>query len=293
MVNNWPRPRINFDTDCVTIVYYPWGAGGKFLINCMSLAPNACLQSNEAATQQIMGDLSVIDKKVYIGNAINAVLDKWNDLHLGATVLTGVDEESYIRLDPSTAQYWSWYSNVSRLTHSGLHFFIDTHTLTHVEAMLKVWPRANVIVIHQSKEFLDLRRHNPLYNNFIDYWETIKGPGWPELPPETWEEYVNAVPDNVKEELSELFDWEFCRFIQPPEVTAVYRQAEQCRVQALRQAYPNNRFLELDGSMYLKWGQTMTGIEQCYDLLDLEDLDSPFINFYYSRWIETIVRTPI
>lgn len=292
MVNTWPRSSIDFNTDRVTIVCYPWGGGGKFLINCLGLSSRACLQHIELVRRQLIGKCNLEDKKVHLGNAINAVQGRWNDLNLGANVLTGVEEESYIGQDPSTAQYWPWYSGVDRLSRSGLHFFIDTHTLTHLEAILEVWPRANIILINNVDNFLKLRKFNPGYKEFFGYWREIRGNDWPELPPGSWQEFLE-LPQTVRDELSELFDWEICRFIRPPEVNQIYQQADQRRVQDIRRRYPQNKFIELDGSMYLDWVQTYRGIEQCYSLLELGDIDKEFIAFYYTRWIDTITQTPI
>lgn len=292
MVNTWPRSSIDFNTDCVTIVCYPWGGGGKFLINCLGLSSQACLQHIELVRLQLLGKFNLEDKRVHLGNAINSVRGRWNDLNLGANVLTGVEEESYISQAPETAQYWSWHSGIDRLSRSGLHFFIDTHTLGHLEAMLQVWPRANIILINNVDNFLKLRNFNPVYQAFVDYWKEIQGPDWPALPPDSWQAYLE-LPQTIRDELSELFDWEICRFIRPPEVTQLYLQANQRRVEKIRQQYPQNRFIELDGSMYLDWNQTRRGIMQCYDLLGLEDIDISYISFYYTRWIDTIVHTPI
>ena len=292
MVTNWPRPRINFDTDRVTIVCYPWGAGGKFLINCLGLASNSCLQHIELVKYQLMNDFSTVDKKVHIGNAINSVIDKWNDLNLGANVLTGVEEESYIGSYPSTAQYWPWHAGMDRLVNSGLLFFIDTHTLTHLRAILQVWPRANILLITKSEDFLRLRNFNPKAKGIVDYWDSIRGPAWPEEPPMTWSQ-LNDLPTWIRDEIGELFEWEICRFIDSPEVQALNHAAEQQEIQKIKQAFPNNRFLMLDGSMYLNWNTTRIAIEQCYDWLGLTDIDRDFIEFYYRRWIDTIKQTSI
>ena len=54
--------RDDFMTDRLVIVYYPLGAGGKFLINCLGLSNQCVLQSIELANNQINNQFTSIEK---------------------------------------------------------------------------------------------------------------------------------------------------------------------------------------------------------------------------------------
>jgi hypothetical protein len=54
----WPRLRINFDNDGAVFVLYPWGAGGKFVINSLAVSTRAVLQDASLAEQQLNKELS-------------------------------------------------------------------------------------------------------------------------------------------------------------------------------------------------------------------------------------------
>ena len=52
--------KFNYNTDKLVIVAYPIGAGGKFLINCLGISEDACLQDWE------LYNLTSIEKKALI-----------------------------------------------------------------------------------------------------------------------------------------------------------------------------------------------------------------------------------
>ena len=72
-----------FESDKLIILNYPIGAGGKFLANCLGLAPNAVLQDRTLARQQLDGNLSPYDKFNLIMQRVSEVGKEWNDLELG------------------------------------------------------------------------------------------------------------------------------------------------------------------------------------------------------------------
>lgn len=289
--NQWPRPAINFDTPNVVLVVYPWGAGGKFLINSLGVANNACLQSIALTQRQLQGTISSDDKKQFIRNVLAGVTDKWNDLLMGSTTMLGVSESLYVIEDPATAQYWPWYNGVSDLTHSNQKFFIDVHDAAHLAGLLQVWRNAQVIVIENCQEFLKQRRVNYSRQELQAYWNSIRGADWPEIAPETWSEFC-SLPVNIQNELSSEFNSEIFRFIHHP---VAQQSLENHRRQQLNAVLGNykNAPIRLDGDMYLDWDQTKPVIQRCYELFELENIDIDFIEYYYRTWNKLILEVRI
>jgi len=286
---HWPRPAINFDTTNVIIVVYPWGAGGKFLINSLGMATNACLQNIALVRQQLNGAVTSDDKKQFIQQGLDRVAERWTDLNMGSTTMLGVDEELYVIEDPATAQYWPWYDGVSELTNSDQKFFIDVHDAAHLAGLLKVWRNAQVIVFENCQEFLKQRRVNYSRQQLQTYWNDIKDVSWPDVAPETWDEFC-SLPEYIQNELSNTA--EIFRFIQHPIAQQSLERHRRQQLNTVLSSYKNAP-IWLDGNMYLDWAQTKPVIQRCYELFGLEAIDIDFIERYYCTWNKLILEVPI
>jgi hypothetical protein len=286
---HWPRPAINFDTTNVILVVYPWGAGGKFLINSLGVASNACLQHISMTQHQLQGTVSSDDKKQFIRNVLSGVTDRWIDLNMGSTTMLGVDEGLYVTEDPATAQYWPWYNGVSALTNSNQKFFIDVHDAAHLAGLLKVWRNAQVIVFENCQEFLKQRRVNYSRQELQAYWNDVKDATWPNVAPETWDEFC-LLPKHIQTELSSTA--EIFRFIQHPIARQSLEQHRRQQLNAVLSSYKNAP-IWLDGNMYLDWESTKPVIQRCYELFELEAIDIDFIEYYYRTWNKLILEVPI
>jgi hypothetical protein len=289
--NQWPRPTINFDTTNVVLVVYPWGAGGKFLINSLGIADNACIQSIALTKQQLQGTITSSDKKQFIRDVLNGVAHRWTDLDMGSTTMLGIDESLYVIEDPATAQYWPWYNGVSELTHSNQKFFIDVHDAAHLAGLLKVWHNARVVVIENCEKFLQHRRVNYSRQELQMYWASIQGTDWPNVAPETWSEFC-SLPVNIQNELSGEFNSEIFRFIQHPVARQSLEHHRRQQINAVLGNYKNAP-IRLDGDMYLDWNLTKPVIQRCYELFELEAIDIDFIEYYYHTWNKLILEVPI
>lgn len=282
--DQWPRPRINFDTPNVILVVYPWGAGGKFLINSLGLANNACLQNISLGSDPN-------SKKQYIRDELAGVGNVWRDLNMGSTTMLGVDEGLYVTEDPATAQYWPWYDGVGELTHSNQKFFIDVHDAAHLAGLLQVWRNAQIIAFENCQEFLKQRRVNYARQELKMYWDTIQGQDWPSSAPETWDEFCQ-LPQDIQNELTNTFGAEIFRFIQHPVAQQSLEQHRRWQLNAVLNNYKNAP-VWLDGNMYLDWNLTKPVIQRCYELFELENIDIEFIEYYYRTWNKLILEVPI
>ena len=289
--DTWPRPAINFDTPNVVLVVYPWGAGGKFLINSLGVAGNACLQNIILTQRQLRGCVTSDNKKQFIRDVLAGVTDRWNDLNMGSTTMLGVDEGLYVAKDPATAQYWPWYDGVSELTHSNQKFFIDVHDAVHLAGLLKVWRNAQIVVFENCEKFLQRRRVNYFRQELQMYWDDVRGIDWPSIAPETWDEFC-SLPAYIQNELSTTFNLEIFRFIQHPIAAQQMAKSQRQQLNAVLSAYKNAP-IWLDGDMYLDWSLTKPVIQRYYELFELEDIDIDFIELYYRTWNKLILEVPI
>lgn len=83
---------INFQYDKIVIMRYEIGAGGKFLINSLSLNDNAVFQNNKLAKYQLNGNFNLKEKLKFLNHYLNVAhqTKKWNDLMLYEKDLFGI-----------------------------------------------------------------------------------------------------------------------------------------------------------------------------------------------------------
>lgn len=128
----------NFDTDKLVIVAYPIGAGGKFLINCLGVSENACLQDWE------LYNLSSIEKKQLILDRLDAVRKgTWNDLDLGCFKMfeynvDGLTADEIRRIEFEV-------NEVIDISNNNKYFFQTTHTEKTYEQLCCAFPCATTI----------------------------------------------------------------------------------------------------------------------------------------------------
>lgn len=151
-------PMIDFDTKNLVIVCYPPLAGGKFLISSLGLSDSCVLQDQALAKQQLQNNLS-FDAKI---NYINQELTKakstltWCDLNLGCGQLFGVENDHYVNEYPEIFKH-RYYDVVGQLSNSDYRFFKVAHNSLYLQAQIKIWPNARVIVFQNYQNFIRRR----------------------------------------------------------------------------------------------------------------------------------------
>ena len=142
----------------ITIVCYPYGAGGNFLINCLTLSDDAVFRSSALAQQQLNGQFSYNDKLNYLleklATAKNSTV--WNDLELGCEDFYGVENETY------SVQYHEVIAHrMNRVVYNTIdhdkHMFLVAHTKFQLRAYQNFWPNASLILFTDFAEFLNKR----------------------------------------------------------------------------------------------------------------------------------------
>jgi hypothetical protein len=287
--SDWPRLGINFDNTHAVFVVYPWGAGGKFVINCLAVSARAVLQDDSLARQQFFNDLTPQQKQNLVLTRLAAEHGRWQDLHLGTVNLTGIKEHTYVRLRPHTAQYWPWIECMHELSRSTLVWFMDFHDAGHLEAALRVWHQARVVRFVNTDQFLEFRgvRHNQ--QEFDVFWQTVRDPSWPMSAPTTWQEFSNLDP-NIQKELLFVRHGDIFRYIMHPAADRCYRQNEK---QHLDQVCTNREVFEFDAECLLNADRCLDTMRSLYQWIDLHDFDKDFIECYHKQWLEKIQAVPL
>ena len=140
---------INFDTDRLIILWYPGGAGGKFLINALGLSNSAVLQDNELAIKQVRDLFTPADKLAHLRMQLDLVTTHWNDLNLGCEQFFNFSNDLYLKNQPIDIN-----PNIEFVINNNLYFFIVAHDARYIREYLKRWPNAKVIIFKNVRDFI-------------------------------------------------------------------------------------------------------------------------------------------
>jgi hypothetical protein len=270
----------HFTTDRLVIVYYPRGAGGKFLINALGLSNQSVLQDSNLAKQQYQGHLSTVDK---LSLLIDRYQKKILDAGLGCGRLFGVRGIRY----PALKEYYPFNSFLQTIIDNKLYFFIVAHNYNKLKNILEVWPNARLIYFINSAKFLEKFRSGYLvqYSKFEElkkWWNLNRLPDWPEEPP-AWQESLNAPPfsNQVKFDNPELL--EKLLTLLPNE--SILEKVDQTENQMVRQLANAVEYAYCwDAMWYEDKTICLQQIERLYKKLELQDYNADNTGTLYSSW---------
>lgn len=208
MINHYER---------VVIFCYPNGAGGKFLNNCLALNDQFVFSNHMLASQQLQGTFTVKNKVAYLDTKLNESRSQktWNDLKLGCVQLTGLREDDYLKNYPEILSLRLNHT-LQKIINANLWFGIVAHTTFGLEATLRFWPNAKVILFTNSENFLTARgqfdqNKDQWFIPRLNYWNVIKGADWPEVAPSNTEQF-NLLDDFIKQELTDIHQGEIFQY---------------------------------------------------------------------------------
>jgi hypothetical protein len=130
--------KFNYSTDKLVIVAYPTGAGGKFLVNCLGISKDACLQDWE------LYDLTSTEKKKLILDRLASTpKGTWNDLDLGCfkmfeNNLDGMTAEEIHGID------WE-FQKIIDISHGNKYYFQTTHNEQDCVKLVNAFSNARTI----------------------------------------------------------------------------------------------------------------------------------------------------
>lgn len=206
----------NFDTPNAVIVSFPSYAGGKFIMNCLSLSKDACPQDSESLLHLLVNpeDYEYRLNKVLQTLPADNDLENWRSYEFGDLGLYG-------------RAFFSWRSKadtkspvpdyISELSRSRLKFFLTDHSGPPVtNKFLQVWPNATVIRLINSRQFQTLsvklkkNDYNILENNgnySEEKYNQIRGHDWPSWS--TFEQncYRAQGSELIQSEIDSIYQW--------------------------------------------------------------------------------------
>jgi hypothetical protein len=129
--------------DKIVIVCYPHGAGGNFLINCLSLTDQCVLRDSNLAEQQLASGFDVKEKLKYLNDNLefSKKTKQWNDLNLGCGRLFGIENLLYLTEYPEIIETQFNYI-IPQLIKQNKYLFIVAHSIQDIEAYQKFWTNA-------------------------------------------------------------------------------------------------------------------------------------------------------
>ena len=258
---------INFDTNNLIIVCYPWNAGGKFLINCLGLSDSAVFQDAELAQKQIDGNFNQLNKFEYIQTELSNTQFEWVDLNLGCFQLFDIDSSLYYHYPENIIKLLITNKVVERVSNSNSKFFIVAHTPTMCGKILNIWPNAKIIYFKNNTKFIKFRNSD---------WNIIRnsrGDNWPDEAPTSLSEFNNLSPE-IQNEIESKF-----KYIKDLYITLQYHED-------LIRDYPDA--ISWDTNNYFSIDQTVHELKKLYNLLDLGTMNEELVREYYTLWINKL-----
>jgi hypothetical protein len=275
----------------IVVVCYPAGAGGNFLINCLSLSDQCVLRNKHLAARQLQGQLTSHNKLEFFYAELDDSLEtmKWNDLGVTNIDFFGVAKTVYLE------EYAEMIGNmfdpiVDAVIGAGKYIFIVCHTTQYLEAYKKFWPNAKVVVFTEYHKFVQQRGYNNEYQTSVlrlqNYWQAVKGVDWPNNPPMNHSDLSN-LPLFIKEELMGQFRAEILTYLEfVPTRQILHDQAidlgiktSQYFVWDVKQNYSGNQEIFL------------ANLHACAKWLGIElKIDDQQLVKFYLQWLDTIFQ---
>lgn len=269
-----------FETDRLILVYYPAGAGGKFLINALGLSNQSVLQDIELAKKQHQGRLSSDDK-------LNLITKRYQkrvyDADLSCAHLFGLVDIQY----PTLKEYYPFNNFIKTIIENKYYFFMVTHTATQLKNMLEVWPQARLIYFTNGNNIIEKYRTGrlPQYHRIAElteWWNLNRQPTWPEMPP-AWQESLNAPPFS---DISNFDNFEFLKkLLDLLPNKSIFEKVEQTEYQLVEQVAKSIAHSYCwDADWYEDKDMCLKQVELLYQKLELSDYNVDRIDRLYSVW---------
>lgn len=172
---------INFQTHQIVIVYFPRFAGGKFLINCLSMSAHGVFSDSRYAEaefpqyvtefhssnvtdavlwQRLLGDYYEDFKLACATDTLPAsadLMNRWFSMELGCEKLFGVNPRLYNDVSTDAMKNQNFNNVIHTLSNqTDKKFFLVAHDRDTLSDMLAVWPNAIVVRLHSFVNFQDL-----------------------------------------------------------------------------------------------------------------------------------------
>lgn len=278
---------VNASTDKLLLAFYPPGAGGKFLLNCLGLSKFVVLQDATLAGKQLKNQLSEKKKLTELLCRLSKVNYAWNDLELGCFGLFG--EHKFKNCPPSVRTLNQMKLNpiISQLSHSDQYFPLVVHTGSSLHCIMSHWPNAKIIQFINYKSFVESYRPSSVDTK----WIQLRGPQWPANAPKTVEQYwqldttILSELKNFNAEEFFLFNLTFYQYID---------QFEELNLQSVK-TIRNNICYVWNTDWYLDKHLFVEHLQNLYNVLEIGTVNYDYVlqfrNLYLKKLLEVSATT--
>jgi hypothetical protein len=270
-------------TNRLIIVSFPAFAGGKFIINCLSLSRH-CVPQNTECARYLINKPTDYDYRL---QKICAILPTRSAMHDWREKWEFGDREFYQGTVDEHLERWQANRPtpaddlINDIIDHDLCFFMTAHSgWQGVRSKIQIWPNARIVSLINYARFWNMasklkqptipqhRYHLPDYagNECQERYEMLRGPDWPD-----WNffekhnynidkvaKYVTIKPDICKE-IKQYYQWHECN--------------------------TDNLFcLDVDQNYFNKESFLIT-MKQLYDWLGFLDYNPVLVEQYYSKYI--------
>lgn len=269
-------------TDRIVIVYFPAFAGGKFIMNCLSLSRH-CVPQSTLAARHLIDCPADYDYRL---QAVCSTLPPPESMKNWREQWEFGDTEFYQGSVLECLKLWQDNRPtladdlLRRLIQNDLCFFMTAHGgWPNVRSMIRVWPHARIIVLINSTKFWSLavnlkQKSTPdrsyclrdyAGNECQESYDLLRGPDWPD-----WNlfETHNYDIDKVSKHVTITLDVR-------DEIAQYYKWFENT----------NNLFcFDVDNNYFSQQKFSLT-MKRLYDWIGFDDYNLELVNQYYSKYI--------
>lgn len=297
---------MNYTTNKHIMAFYPSGAGGKFLLNSLSFANNACVTEDTLTLRQLQGSVTAREKFDFVMEKVNRIDTVWNDFLMShsvymfgndaqqeynVNVLRFLANHAYLDLDP-TKLYLPSRSAQELMRADSHYFFSSTHNFPRLYVFSRIWPNSTFITFKNNAFANRYRKDMVAENSNLDYlyaletssnytmyqvvlrlakkYNQLKGSSWPTFADLMQDPLL--LTDHLQTELKQL-DWHFLKeLLGLPHYAEFYRKLSK-------------NSIEWDTDWYFDRDVTVENIERIYNQIGLTGFNRDFIKDYYDNWI--------
>ena len=291
---------INFNSDNLIIMWYPRFAGGKFIMNCLSLSQHCVPMDIETCNHL----LNFPDDYNYRLSKVIGTLPPKNDMHLWFNYEFN-NAKFYDDPEPSTVNHdWNNHSShesenllfarfkkgiihnggidnrISNLIDKNIDFFAETrgNNIEHITRYISLWPNAKIIKLINFEKFqllaADKKQTGNIQHSTSHYcgnecrekYDSFKGKSWPD-----WEIFVKN-------------DYNIDK-------VAKYVKINNEIITEIKQFYPwhiiSNPIFNVDvDETYFNKDKFFMQIQKLYDWLGYDDFNETLLLQYYTAYID-------
>jgi len=279
---------INFDASNLIIMWYPQFAGGKFIMNCLSLSRH-CVPLDTKSCDYLLDHPT--DYKYRLDTVLRTLPPKGsmhNWLHYEFNTasfykknMPGTEAElaAFKRMHSGTIYNTGIDQQIHRLINKNINFFAESRgNGHHVRQYLAIWPNAKIVKLINFENFQSMAavkkqrnsvEHSANYycgNECSEKYNLLKGENWPDWGTFEKNDYnIDKVAkyvklsDNIIEEIKQYYHW---HDISSP----IFN-------------------IDVD-TTYFDKDKFFTQIQDLYDWLGYEDFNETLLSQYYTAYID-------